>query len=144
MTVKQISVFVENKPGSLAKCSKVLSDNGVDIRALSMSETPDFGILHLIVDDSYKAVCVLKEAGYVLSITPVLAVALKDEPGSLTAILEILGENDINVSYTYAFISRKTQWAYMIMRVEDNEKAIEILLKNNVRLATQDDLFDLD
>lgn len=144
MTVKQISIFVENKPGSLGKCTKVLSDNDVDIRALSMSETPDFGILHIIVDDSYKAVCALKESGYVLSITPVLAVALKDEPGSLTKILDILSEQDINVSYTYAFISRKTEWAYMIMRVEDNEKAIELLLKNNVRLATQDDLFDLD
>lgn len=140
MTVNQISVFVENKPGMLAKCSRVLSDNGIDIRALSMSETLDFGILRMIVDDTYKAICALKEAGYVVSITPVIAVAIEDKPGSFTDILDLLGENEMNLEYTYAFISRKHNWAYMILRVDDNDKTAEILRENNVRLISQEEL----
>ena len=142
MTVKQISVFLENDAGRLAALTDVLDENGIDMRALSVAETRDFGILRLIVNDSYKTATVLKDAGYICSITPVLAVAIPDEPGGLNKVLGILGKNKINLEYTYAFISRKKELAYMVFRVEDNEKAIEVLSKNNIKLICQDELYE--
>ena len=132
MTIKQLSVFVENKPGKLAEFTKLLSEHGIDMRALSIAETPDFGILRVIVDDPYQTTCVLKDADYIFSITPVIAVAIPDEPGSLSRIVDILGAGGINVEYTYAFITRNKDLAYMIFRVENNEKAIDVLTKNGV------------
>ncbi len=143
MTVKQISVFLENKPGQLAEFTSVLNQNKIDMRALSVADTRDFGIVRIIVNDAYKAACVLKEAGYVCSITPVLAVAIPDEPGGLNQILAILGDNQINLEYTYAFITRKKELAYMIFRVEDHEKAIEALLENGIKMVCQDALYEL-
>lgn len=143
MTIKQISVFIENKAGQLSDFIEVLSKNDIDMRALSLAETKDFGIIRVIVDDSYKASTVLKEAGYIFSLTPVLAAAVPDEPGALRKILKILGDNSINLEYTYAFITRKKDWAYMIFRVEDNERATEALSKNDIKLLCQDDLQEL-
>ena len=143
MTIKQLSVFVENKPGKLAEFTKLLSEHGIDMRALSIAETPDFGILRVIVDDPYQTTCVLKDANYIFSITPVIAVAIPDEPGSLSRIVDILGAGGINVEYTYAFITRNKDLAYMIFRVENNEKAIDVLTKNGVKLVAEDELYDL-
>lgn len=143
MTVKQISVFVENKPGQLAEFTDVLRQNSIDMRALSIAETKDFGIIRVIVDDSYKTACILKEAGYVFSITPVLAVEIPDEPGGLSKILDVLKEHEINVEYTYAFITRKKEYAYMIFRVEDNDKAVKALSKNGIRPICQDELYKM-
>lgn len=143
MTVQQISVFVENKPGQLAEFTKILRENGIDMRALSIAEAQDFGILRIIVDDSYRTACVLKEAGYVFSMTKVIAVAVSDEPGSLFEILDILKEADINLEYTYAFITRRSDVAYMIFRVADNDKAIEALSAHGIRLISQDELSEM-
>ena len=143
MTIKQLSVFVENKPGKLAEFTKLLSEHGIDMRALSIAETPDFGILRVIVDDPYQTTCVLKDADYIFSITPVIAVAIPDEPGSLSRIVDILGAGGINVEYTYAFITRNKDLAYMIFRVENNEKDIDVLTKNGVKLVAEDELYDL-
>ncbi len=143
MTVKQISVFVENKAGKLAELTDYLHQHEIDMRALSIAETQDFGIVRLIVDDTYKTSCVLKEAGYVASITPVLAVEIPDEPGSLFQILKMLGDGGVNLDYMYAFLTRKKATAYMILRVEDNEKAIEILGKNGIHTISQDRIADL-
>lgn len=143
MTVKQISVFLENKAGCLAAFTKVLRENNIDMRAMSIAETPDFGILRIIVDDTYKAACVLKEAEYIFSITPVLAVEVTDEAGGLYQIVQILGDSKINLEYTYAFITRKKGQAYMIFRVEDNEKAIDVLEKNGVHIVSQEELDEL-
>ena len=143
MTIKQLSVFVENKPGKLAEFTKLLSEHGIDMRALSIAETPYFGILRVIVDDPYQTTCVLKDADYIFSITPVIAVAIPDEPGSLSRIVDILGAGGINVEYTYAFITRNKDLAYMIFRVENNEKAIDVLTKNGVKLVAEDELYDL-
>ena len=140
MTAKQISVFLENRPGQLAEFAKVLERNQIDMRALSVADTKDFGILRLLTDDPYKTVCVLKEAGYVASITPVLAVEMSDEPGSLMRVIDILGSSDINLEYTYAFTTCNKDRAYMILRVTDNDKAIEVLSKNGIRLICQSDL----
>lgn len=143
MTIKQISVFVENEPGRLAELTKILNENKIDMRALSLAETKDFGIIRLITDDAYNTVRVLKEDGYICSVTKVLAVAIADEPGSLYKVLAVLGENGINVEYTYAFTARMKDTAYMILRVGDNEKAVEVLLKAGIRPLCQDDLNEL-
>ena len=138
MTVKQISVFVENKPGKLAELTDYLHQHDIDMRALSIAETQDFGIVRMIVDDAYKASQVLKESGYVVSITPVLAVEMSDEPGSLYKILKVLGDGGVNLDYTYAFLGQKAATAYMVIRVEDNDKAIEVLSKSGIRPVCQD------
>lgn len=143
MTVKQISVFLENKPGQLKEFTQLLDNNEINMHAMSLADAEDFGILRLIVDDSYKTACVLKDAGYVFSITKVLAVEIPDKPGSLVKVLDILGKNGVNLEYTYAFITRKIDLAYMIFRVPDNEKAIEVLNKNGIKLICQDDLSEL-
>lgn len=143
MTVKQISVFLENKPGGLAEFAKVLSDNNINMRAMCIAETPDFGILRIIVDDVYNTMCTMKEAGYICSATKVLAVEIPDKPGSLLNTLTVLGESGINLEYSYAFTTSKKDVAYMILRVNDNEKAIEALSKNGVKLVDQDEISKL-
>lgn len=143
MTVKQISVFVENTAGKLAELTEYLDKNQIDMRALSIAEAQDFGIVRIIVDDAYKTSCILKEAGYVASITPVLAVEMPDEPGSLFKILKILGDGGVNLEYMYAFLTRKEATAYMVLRVEDNEKAVEILSRNGIHTVCQDALAGL-
>ena len=143
MTVKQISVFLENKPGKLADFTDVLSKNEIDMRALSLAEAEDFGIVRIIVDDVYNASTVLKDAGYVFSITKVLAVAIPDEPGGLSKVIRTLGDNDVNVEYMYAFTTKKEGVAYMIFRVQDNKKAAEVLQKAGFRPVCQDELSDL-
>lgn len=143
MTVKQISIFVENKAGKLAELTEYLQKSQIDMRALSIAEAQDFGIVRIIVDDAYKTSCILKDAGYVASITPVLAVEMPDEPGSLFRILKILGDGGVNLEYMYAFLTRKAATAYMVLRVENNEKAIEVLNKNGIHTICQEALSNL-
>lgn len=140
MSVKQISAFVENKPGQLAKFTEVLNNHGIDMRALSLAETEDFGIVRIITDDSYKTACVLKDEGYIFSITDVIAVEIPDTPGGLFKVLSALEEKDINVDYTYAFTARKQNAAYMIFRVTDNDKATEVLRANGIRMLDQEEM----
>ncbi len=143
MTVKQISVFLENKPGQLREFAMLLDHHQIDMRALSVAEAEDFGILRLIVDDTYKTACVLKEAGYVFSITPVLALEIPDHPGSLVDVLRLLEENGINLEYTYAFITRKAGSAYMIFRVEEPDRAAQLLCAGGYKTICQSDMADL-
>ena len=143
MTVKQISVFVENKPGRLAEFIDILSEHKIDMRAMSIAETQDFGILRIIVDNPEKAAEVIQNAHYVFSVTPVLAVAIPDEPGSLSEILHTLANHDISLEYTYAFITRQEKVAYMVFRVADNGKATKVLTDHNIKLATQEELFQI-
>uniref|UniRef100_UPI004056AD96 ACT domain-containing protein n=1 Tax=Acetatifactor sp. TaxID=1872090 RepID=UPI004056AD96 len=143
MTIKQISVFIENKPNAMAKFVEVLSNNSIDMRALSLAEAADFGIVRVIVDDVYNAMQVLKDAGYICSATKVLAVAIPDEPGGLAKVIQYLGNDGINVDYMYAFTTRQKDLAYMIFRVQDKENAIQTLTKNGVKLICQDELVKL-
>ena len=143
MTVKQISVFLENRPGKIAEFTELLSENGIDMRALSLAEAEDFGIVRMIVDQVYNTSTVLKDAGYVFSITNVVAVAIPDEPGGLNKVIHVLGKNEVNVDYMYAFTGRKAGVANMIFRVTDNQKAIDVLLANNIKPISQEDLADL-
>jgi ACT domain-containing protein len=143
MDVKQISVFMENKPGKLAELAKVLRQNGINMRALSLAEAPEFGVVRIIVDDPYKLSEALKEEEYVFTVTKVLAAEVKDQAGSLVKILDILAENNINLEYTYTFLSRKKDAAYMIFRVNDNEAAVRALSAGGIKLLCQDDFDDL-
>lgn len=143
MTVKQISVFLENKPGRLAELTEVLSENNIDMRALSLAEAADFGIVRLIVDDVYNASTVLKDADYIISVSKVLALEIPDEPGALAKAIRMLGENDINIEYMYAFTTHKKDVAFMIFRVEDNQKAIEVLKGSGIRPVGQEELMSL-
>ena len=141
MNIKQISVFLENKPGALYAMTGVLAQNRVDLRALSVAETKDFGIVRLIADDVYKASTVLKEAGYVHSITPVLAVAIADVPGGLNQVLQVLTNAKVNVEYMYAFLGgKKADHAYMVFRVENNEAATAALASRGIKTVDQEEI----
>ena len=140
MSVKQISVFLENRAGTLSDMTQVLADNGVDMRAFSLSETSDFGIARVIVDDVYKTTTVLRDAEYVHSVSEVLAVAIPDVPGGLNSVLRVLKEQSINVEYMYAFLGAKKDAAYMIMKTEDPAKVAASLTAKGLRLADQEEL----
>ena len=141
MSIKQISVFLENKPGALYAMTGVLAQNQVDLRALSVAETKDFGIVRLIADDVYKATTVLKEAGYIHSITPVLAVAIADVPGGLNKVLQVLTDAKVNVEYMYAFLGgKKADHAYMVFRVENNETATAALSARGIKTVEQEEI----
>lgn len=142
MTVKQISVFIENRPGAISAFANILRENDIDMRALSLADVQDYGILRVIVDNVYNTSTVLKNAGYVFRITPVIAVPLKDQSGSLADVLDVLGRNDINVEYLYAFVGREQNRAFVIFRVsdEDIEKASKILNDAGYPPLSQDDL----
>jgi hypothetical protein len=140
MSVKQISVFIENKQGALADVTRYIANRNVNLRALSIADTQDFGILRIICEDPKAAEDVLKEGGYITTTTDVLAAAISDEPGALASILEVLAEAQVVVEYTYAFLSAKTG-AYMIFRVDDNQTAAAALAGAGIKTANQEDLF---
>ncbi len=134
MKVEQISIFIENKSGRLAEVSGVLGDAGVNIRALSLADTSDFGILRLIVNDTDKAFQVLREHNFTVSKTEVIGVEVSDSPGGLSALLQILDKNSINVEYMYAFVERSGDNAVIIFRFDDVDTAIEVLNRNNIKI----------
>ena len=141
MSIKQISVFLENKPGSLYAMTGVLAQHKIDMRALSLAETSDFGIARVIVDDVYKTTTVLKDAGYVHNVTPVLGVAIPDVPGGLNKVLQVLTDAKVNVEYMYAFLGGKTvDHAYMIFRVEDNVIASAVLAEQGIKVVEQEEI----
>lgn len=141
MSIKQISVFVENKPGAMSAMTSVLAENDIDMRALSLAETGDFGIVRIIVKDLYKATTVLKDAGYIHSLTDVLGVKIPDIPGGINKVLTILENNKINIDYMYAFMgNRETKHAYMIFRVEDIAAAKSALMAEGIHMITKEDI----
>lgn len=140
MTINQLSIFVENKAGTVAKITKSIADAGVSIRALSVADTQEFGILRLIVSDVDKAKAALSENDCVVSVTKVIGVEIPDVAGGLSSVLELMSENNINVEYLYAFITISGQHAYVVLRVENNDKAAKILKENGVKLVSQADI----
>ena len=143
MSVKQISIFLENKPGFLAEVTKILAQNSIDMRAFSLAESNDFGIARIIVDDVFKTTTVLRDAGYINSVIDILAVAMDDVPGGLSKVLTVLAEAQVNVEYMYAFLGGKTGGAYMVFKVADHDKAIAALYKYRIRMVDQDELGEL-
>ena len=144
MSLKQISVFLENKPGMMFHVSEILARNGVDMRALSLAETSDFGIVRIIVDDVYNAATALKDEGCIHSITPVIGVAIPDEPGGLHQVLSVLQEAGLNIEYMYAFLGGKNaDHAYMIFRVQDDKTAVKALGAKGIRCVDQAEISEL-
>lgn len=134
MKVEQISIFIENKSGRLAEVTGILGDANVNIRALSLADTSDFGILRLIVDDSEKALDVLRERHFTVNKTEVIGVEVPDQPGGLASILRILDAHHINVEYMYAFVERSGSNAVIIFRFDNIDEAISVLLANHVKI----------
>ncbi len=143
MKVKQISIFLENKSGRLAKVTKTLGENNINIRALSIADTTDFGILRLIVNDPDKAWKILKEQGFTVSATEIIAVQVPDKPGGLAGILQILEDSKINIEYMYAFVGKSGTDAEVVFRVEHIDRAIEILQQAGVSLLSGKEVYTL-
>lgn len=141
MSVKQIAVFIENKKGSLAEVTKFIAESKINLRALSIADTQDFGILRIITDNPDAARDILRQAGYTATATSVLAVAIDDTPGAMASVLEILNDADVSVEYTYAFMSSAPGKAYMIFRVDNNDKATVALTAKGVAVLGQSDIF---
>ncbi|WP_124097940.1 ACT domain-containing protein [Ruminococcus sp. Marseille-P6503] len=141
MTVKQLSVFVENRPGRLSAITRLLGDNGINIRAMSIADTKDFGILRLIVNDADKALEILKNAGCSVTITNVLAIRISDRPGGLADAMDILYKDNISVEYMYAaFINEQDETAYLVLRVDSNDNAVTALNESGFHLLSQEEL----
>ena len=141
--VNQISVFVENKTGSLTAVTKLLADAGIDLRAFSIADTSEFGILRMIVDDPQQTEDVLKKANVTVVKTPVLAVQLEDRPGSMHHVMTVLSANQISVEYAYAFVARGHEHAYVVLRVDEPGTVAQILIENGLTVLDGDDLKEL-
>lgn len=141
MLIDQLSIFIENRPGSLAEITQVLADGGIDIRALSLADTTSFGILRIIAARPELAAELLREAGYTVSATKVVAVEVADEPGGLCGVMKVLAEAQINVEYAYAFIAHGVGNTFVILRSERAEDAAQALQAGGVRVIGKDELF---
>ena len=140
-TIDQISVFVENKAGSLVDITRILGEANIDIRAMSLADTADFGVLRMIVDRPDDAVLALRGNYCIVNVTKVIAVPITDTPGSLSKVLTLLADHDLFIEYSYAFITRKSDNAYVIFRLEDNEKAAKVLMDNGIVPASAEELY---
>ena len=143
MLIEQLSIFVENKHGRLAEITNLLKENNIDIRALSIADTRDFGIMRLIVNNPVKAEKIFKDAGCTVSLTKVIAIGIDDTPGGLSKAMDTLYSHNISVEYMYAFISRTDNTAYVILRVEENEKAISALKEGNIKILTSKEIYEM-
>lgn len=143
MQVEQISVFLENKAGRLFEVTAIMAKAGINIRALSLADTSDFGVLRMIVSDYKKAEEILKRNGFAVGINKVVAAAINDQPGGLHQVLEIMQAAGINVEYMYAFVRQSKENAVMIFRLDQIEKGIAILLEKGVRVIDGDKLYNL-
>ncbi len=143
MAIKQLTVFVENKQGTIVSITDTLSKNNINLRALSVAETQDFGMLRLIVNDTATAEKVLAEEGYLIKVNDVVGVKIGDTPGKLSAALKVLDDNKINMDYLYAFMSRTEKHAYVVIRVEDNNAAEKALEAVGFHIITEADVCKL-
>jgi hypothetical protein len=143
MKVEQISIFLENRAGRLEEVTRILAENQVSIRALSLADTSDFGILRLIVSDHEKAKATLKENGFTVGRTSVVAVEVDDQPGGLHAILQILSAGGVNVEYMYAFVQQSSKTAIIVFRFDKTDQAIELLGNKGFRIIPGSELYNL-
>ena len=131
MIIKQISIFVENKPGRLAEITEIIAKNNINIRALSVADTTHFGILRIIVDNPEEVERILRDAGLTVSITSVITACIHDRPGGLAEVLKLLSSRDIQIEYMYAFIAKSDNEAYVVMRIEAEDAAVKLLHDND-------------
>ena len=141
MKVKQIAVFLENKSGRMAKITGVLAKNGINIRAMSLADTADFGILRLIVNDTESARQILKDNGFTVGTTEVLVIEVMDKPGGLAGVLQIISENHLNIEYMYAFTQKSGETGLIIFRFDEIDKAMDTLKKAGCRLLTGEEVY---
>ncbi len=143
MQIKQLSIFVENKSGRLAEITEALAAANIDIRAISVADTSDFGILRLIVNKPDEAVDALKQAGLTVSLTSVIGMGIDDKPGEFSKAMRLLADHNIGIEYMYAFISRDKGKAYTILRVEDSDKAINVLSESKIKILTPQEIYGM-
>jgi hypothetical protein len=143
MIVKQISIFLENRRGRLAELIQLLGENKINIRAISLADTSDFGIVRMIVNDTERAYQIVKGSGHTVSRNDVIAVEVQDKPGGLAAVLGILQESGLNVEYLYGFLEKKTDKAIMILRFEETDEALKVLKKAGASLLSDQELSNL-
>ena len=143
MLIKQISAFVENKKGRLYSLTQTLADHNIDLKALSIADTSEFGILRCIVNDPDKALEVLRGEGFTASMTPVLGIEVEDTPGGLAQVLKVLHENEISVEYLYSFVGTRSENAIVIFHVKETEKAFEILQNAGLKMLTGEMIYNI-
>lgn len=143
MTTKQLSIFMENKPGQLVQVTDALAEAAIDIRAMSLADTKDFGIVRMIVSDCEKAQAVMREKGFMSTITKVMCIAMNDQPGGLGAVTKCLAQADVNIDYIYACITVIGKDAYIVMHVDDETKACEVLTQAGIRMVSAEELADM-
>ena len=140
MNVRQISVFLENRAGQLAEITRVLAENKIDLRAISIAETSDYGVLRLIVDDAQKATDILLGHGYILSMTPVTVIEVPDQAGGLAPVLAVLAEGSIDVEYMYSLFTHREGKAYMVFRIAEEDKFVSLLAAHGMHPVSKEDL----
>lgn len=140
MYIHQISVFIENKPGNLADLTGFLADNNIDLRALEVADSSDYGIIRIIVDDPFNTLTLLKDNDWICRLTHVIGVKIPDTPGSMAKVMNILASENISVEYMYAFLTKDADNALMILRVQDNDQVAALLKKNGITIVDQEDL----
>ncbi|MDD5255880.1 MAG: ACT domain-containing protein [Candidatus Omnitrophica bacterium] len=143
MKLIQISVFLENKKGRLFEVCSLLGKEKINIRALSVAESEEFGILRMVVNNPAKAVAVLKKKGFVANLTDIVAVEVEDKPGGLASILGVFSKNNINVEYMYGFVEKFSQKAILVFRFDDADKAIRVLARNKISIIGKKDIGNL-
>jgi hypothetical protein len=141
MKVEQISIFLENKPGGLDKVTRILRDADINIRTLAVADTSDFGIVRIIVNNVETATRILKENGFTVSRTTVVAVEVPDRPGGLHSILEVLAKANVNIAYMYAFVEKSGENAVMLFRFDEQDQAIDALVKNGINVLPGEKLY---
>ena len=138
--VYQISVFLENRAGPLAEITTVLAENNIDLRAISIAETEDYGVARMIVDNAEKATAILMQHGYLMSMTPVLVISVPDQPGGMAPVLATLAEGNIDVEYMYSLFTHVEGKAYIVFRVAETEKFVELLKTHDITPCTAEEL----
>ncbi len=140
MYIHQISVFMENKPGNLADVTSFLAENNIDIRALEVADSSDYGIIRIIVNDPFNTLTLLKDNNWICKLTHVIGVKIPDTPGAMAKVMNILASENISVEYIYAFLTKDADNALMIFRVQDNDRVAALLKKNGITIVDQEDL----
>ena len=140
MTVKQLSIFVENRSGRMAEITRKIADAGIDIRALSIADTMDFGVLRMLVSDVAAAKAILEHEACIFSVTGVTVVAVPDQPGGLARVLRLMADNGVDIEYMYSLIGRSADRAYMVFRVSDEQKLLALLGANGISTITGEEL----
>ena len=140
MQMRQLSVFLENRKGTLADLTGILMQHKLDIRAMAVFDTSEFGILRMVVDDPDKALTVLHQEGYVAKMSTIIAVEPDDRPGALNEIFQLLTTNDINIEYVYSFVMRKREMPYIVLKADDQERAVTLLLAAGIKVVNPEEI----